>query len=250
MPAGSPPGHVEAGGRLATGPAPRMGDPRGRHLPVAYFLHRPLPAKTRRTHMADEVATTVRSIVDKVLEADVPDQIARRGRDFASAVTEATDAMSIRAAEAWRDSAPTRRDAEKTMRKASREAASWSRRTWKKEVRPALRDLWKRRSLALGAAGGAIIALLTAPKAGRQMRDELGVKARDAAEKAREAAGNAEWVPLFQRAEAQPESAISTEAGNGAVAEPETPAAESIPVSEPEIAMENVSETAEGEELH
>ncbi|HEX6141053.1 MAG TPA: YtxH domain-containing protein [Candidatus Limnocylindria bacterium] len=240
--------------------------------------------------MADEVATTVRSIVDKVLEADVPDQIARRGRDFASAVTEATDAVSIRAAEAWRDSAPTRRDAEKTMRKASREAASWSRRTWKKEVRPALRDLWKRRSLALGAAGaaipagrevvddaavrlgikrreerhwmaffvgllvgaaaGAIIALLTAPKAGRQMRDELGVKARDAAEKAREAAGNAEWVPLFQRAEPQPEDAISSEAGNGAVAEPETPAAESIPVSEPEIAMENVSETAEGEELH
>ncbi|HEX2193571.1 MAG TPA: YtxH domain-containing protein [Candidatus Limnocylindria bacterium] len=51
--------------------------------------------------------------------------------------------------------------------------------------------------VVVGAAAGAIVALLTTPKPGREMRDELAVKARDAAERAREEAG--EWVPLFQR---------------------------------------------------
>jgi gas vesicle protein len=59
--------------------------------------------------------------------------------------------------------------------------------------------------MLIGLAAGAIVAMLTAPKPGREMRDELAIKARDAAEKAREAAGNAEWVPLFQRAEANGE---------------------------------------------
>jgi gas vesicle protein len=191
--------------------------------------------------MADEVSTTVRSIVDKVLEADVKDQIARRGREIADVVTEATDTMSARAAEAWRDSAPSRREAEKAMRKASREAMGWSRRTWARELRPVVRRAWSRRAIALGAAGaaipagreivedaavrlgirkkteerhwaafflglvlgalaGAAVALLTAPKPGREMRDELTEKAKDAAEKAREVAeGAGEWVPLFQR---------------------------------------------------
>jgi hypothetical protein len=193
--------------------------------------------------MADEVSTTVRSMVEKVLEADVKDQITQRGRELAAAVGDATDAVSTRASEAWRDSAPTRREAEKAVRKAGRRAAGWSSRTWRRDLRPSLNQLWNRRSVAIGAAGaaipagrelvedaavrlgirkrreerhwaafffgmliglaaGAIVAMLTAPKPGREMRDELAVKARDAAEKAREAAGSAgEWVPLFQRPE-------------------------------------------------
>lgn len=190
--------------------------------------------------MADEVSTTVRSMVEKVLEADVKDQIAQRGRELAAAVGDATDAVSTRASEAWRDSAPTRREAEKAVRRAGRQAAGWSRRTWQRELRPSLSQLWSRRAAAMGAAGaaipagrelvedaaarlgirkrreerhwtafffgmllglaaGAIVALLTAPKPGREMRDELALKARDAAEKARDAAVNAEWVPLFER---------------------------------------------------
>ena len=198
--------------------------------------------------MADEVSTTVRSMVEKVLEADVKDQITQRGRELAAAVGEATDAVSTRASEAWRDSAPTRREAEKAVRKAGRRAAGWSSRTWRRDLRPSLNQLWNRRSVAIGAAGaaipagrelvedaavrlgirkrreerhwaafffgmliglaaGAIVAMLTAPKPGREMRDELAVKARDAAEKAREAAGSAgEWVPLFQRPEVNGEA--------------------------------------------
>jgi hypothetical protein len=198
--------------------------------------------------MADEVSTTVRSMVEKVLEADVKDQITQRGRELAAAVGEATDAVSTRASEAWRDSAPTRREAEKAVRKAGRRAAGWGSRTWRRDLRPSLNQLWNRRSVAIGAAGaaipagrelvedaavrlgirkrreerhwaafffgmliglaaGAIVAMLTAPKPGREMRDELAVKARDAAEKAREAAGSAgEWVPLFQRPEVNGEA--------------------------------------------
>ena len=56
--------------------------------------------------------------------------------------------------------------------------------------------------MLIGAAAGAVIAILTTPKPGREMRDELAEKARDAADKAREAAGGAgDWVPLFQRPE-------------------------------------------------
>jgi gas vesicle protein len=192
--------------------------------------------------MADEVPTRVRSIVEKVLEAEVTDTIAKRGRELAAAVGQATEAVAERAEEAWKESAPQRRDAEKAARKASRDAMRWGRRTWEKELRPNLRDLWSRRSAAvaaagaaipvgkgivddaavrlgvrkrneqrhwtafflgllIGAAAGALIAMLTTPKPGREMRDELAERARDAAEKAREAAGATDWVPLFQRPE-------------------------------------------------
>jgi len=207
---------------------------------VAYFVHRNTCPRQQEDDMADEVSTTVRSMVEKVLEADVKEQIAQRGRELAAAVGDATDAVSARASEAWRDSAPTRREAEKAVRKASRQAAGWSQRTWQRDVRPSLSQLWNRRTVAMSAAGaaipagrelvedaaarlgirkkreerhwtafffgmllglaaGAIVAMLTTPKPGREMRDELAEKARDAAERAREAAGNAEWVPLFQR---------------------------------------------------
>lgn len=207
--------------------------------------------------MADEVSTTVKSIVEKVLEADVTDRIARRGRELAAVVGEATDSVSARATDAWRETAPTRKDAQKTVRKASRQAMGWSRRTWKRDINPTLRDLWKRRTVAIGAAGaaipagrelvedaatrmgirrrhearhwtaffiglligaaaGAIVALLTAPKRGSEMRDELAGKARDAAEKAREGAGD--WVPLFQRPDENGET-IPLESTTGTSAE-------------------------------
>ena len=188
--------------------------------------------------MADEVSTRVRSVVEKVLEADAADQIARRSRELAEVVADATEAVSARAGDAWRESAPQRREAEKAARRAGKDAVHWSRRTWKKDVRPQLHDLWKRRSAAIGAtaaaipagrelvedaatrlgvrkrsesrhwlaffigllvgaAAGAAIAMLTTPKPGREMRDEIAERARDAAGRAREEAG--EWVPLFQR---------------------------------------------------
>jgi gas vesicle protein len=233
--------------------------------------------------MADEVSTRVRSVVEKLLEADVTDQIARRGREIAAAVAEATETVSARAGEAWKDMEPQRKEAEKAARRASKDAAKWSRRTWKKDVSPTLRDLWKRRGVAVGAAGaaipagrelvedaavrlgirqresrhwmafflgllvgaaaGAVVAMLTTPKPGREMRDELAGKARDAAEKARDEAG--EWVPLFQRetANGNPESAT-------APGEPVEPAIEPTvePVAESLEAAEPIDSRPEGEE--
>ena len=49
--------------------------------------------------------------------------------------------------------------------------------------------------LLVGAAAGAIVALLTAPQRGEEMRRELGERAEEIATKAKE-----EWVPIFQRA--------------------------------------------------
>jgi gas vesicle protein len=234
--------------------------------------------------MADEVPTRVRSIVERVLEADVTDQIARRGQELARAVGQATDSVSQRAEEAWKESAPQRRDAEKVARRAGRDAVKWGRRTWQRELRPSLRDLWSRRGAAIaaagaavpasrtlvddaaarlgikrreerhwtaffiglliGAIGGAVIAILTTPKAGREMRGELAVRARDAAGKAREAASTNDWVPLFQRpAEGSQPGAAAQESGNG---HPAPTAATELPPepapSEPATAVENGGE--------
>ena len=149
------------------------------------------------------------------------------------------------AGEAWKESAPTRREAAKSARRMSREALKWSRATWRRRVGPALRDAWDGRAAALtaagiavptsreiakqaekrlglrrreerrwrtfflglviGAIGGAIVALLTAPRPGREVRDELAQRAREAAENA------GEWVPLFQRDETPAESTLATE---------------------------------------
>ena len=216
--------------------------------------------------MADQVTTKARSMVDRMLDPNLPEQLTKRGRTFAEAMAEAAEAASGKAAATWRDAEPMRREAART----GREALSWSRRTWRREMQPGISRLWSRRSAALGAAGaavpvarelfddaavrlgirtrrerrhwgtffaglligaaaGLIAAVLTAPKAGREMRDELAGTARDAATRAREvastrarevavrareAAGSAaEWVPIFQR----PDSA--TEA-NGTPVEP------------------------------
>ncbi len=182
---------------------------------------------------AEDLSAGVKSIVDRVLEADVTETIAQRGKEIAGALTDATEMAAERAQEAWHESGPLRRDAARNLGRASQDASKWGRRTWVKDVRPQLKDLWKRRAVAVGAAGaavpagrelvdaaatrlnlrrrerrhwgtfflgmvigaiaGAAVALLTAPKPGREMRDELAEKARDAAENA------PEWVPLFQR---------------------------------------------------
>lgn len=182
---------------------------------------------------AEDLSAGVKSIVDRVLEADVTETIAQRGKEIAAVLTDATETAAERAQQAWRDSAPMRRDAQRNVGRASRDASKWSRRTWRKDVQPQLRDVWKRRAVAVGAASaavpagrelvdaaavrlnlkrreerhwgafflglligaiaGAVVALLTAPKPGREMRDELAEKARGAADNA------PEWVPIFQR---------------------------------------------------
>ena len=173
---------------------------------------------------ADELNDTIRSLVDRVVDAKITQELARRGAE-----------VGAMANEAWRDSKPIRRDAAKALSRASDDAARWSRR----ELRPMLKDLWKRRtvarSMALGAAGaavpasrelvdtaaarlgikqreerhwgafffglligaavGAIAAMLTTPKRGAEMRQELGARADELATRAKD-----EWVPMFERA--------------------------------------------------
>jgi gas vesicle protein len=127
------------------------------------------------------------------------------------------------------------------MARASGDAARWSEQTWRRALRPALKDLWSRRTLAIGAAGaavpagrelidtaaarlsrrqreerhwgvfflglvlgvaaGAIAALLTAPKRGSEMRRELTVRADEMRQEIASRAKDAEWVPIFQRDE-------------------------------------------------
>ena len=219
---------------------------------------------------AEELTAAIRSLVDKTLDSEVREQVMARGRDVASALSTAGEAAAERAGEAWRDSEPARRDAAEAAVRAGRDTVSWGRRRWARQLRPALRDAWTRRAAAMAAAGiavptsrqvmdqararlgikrreehrwrsffvglvigaiaGAIAALLTAPRAGREMRDELAARAREAATTAREAATTAreaagsatDWVPLFQRS---PDEAL------------DAPIAESqgeLPASDPE----------------
>jgi gas vesicle protein len=105
--------------------------------------------------------------------------------------------------------------------------------------------------LLLGVIGGLIAAVLTAPKTGREMRDELAGTAKDAATRAREvastgarevasrardaAASASEWVPIFQRPDAAEELNGETivepiaEAVESAEIEPTTPARKRTP---------------------
>jgi hypothetical protein len=171
------------------------------------------PART-----ADEISSAMKHLLERVRDGEVADQVARTGREVAAILSDAAATAGERAEHAWKDSAPLRRD-----------AASWSSRAWKKNVRPALRDLWGQRTMAMGAAGaavpayrelvsstavrlglkrreerhwgaffmgmligaaiGAVLAMLSTPKPGSQIRRQLADKARDAGE----------WRPLFQR---------------------------------------------------
>jgi len=201
--------------------------------------------------MADQVPTKARSMVERMFDPEIQDQLTQRGRAFAEAINAAAETASGRAATTWRDAEPMRREAAR----AGREALRWGSRTWSREMQPSLRRLWTNRTAALGTAGaavpvareliddaavrlgirrrreqrhwgaffaglligavaGAIVAILTAPKAGREMRGELAGTARDAASRARGVAGRAreaaaaagEWVPIFQRAGADGET--------------------------------------------
>lgn len=168
---------------------------------------------------ADDLTETIRRLIDRMVDAKFTQELAKRGAEAGTLATEA-----------WRESAPVRRDAAKALARASDDAATWSR----SNLRPLLKDLWSRRTLAIGAAGaavpagrelvdnaavalgmkrreerhwgsffvgllfgiaaGAIAAMLTTPKRGEEMRRELSERADDLATKARE-----EWVPIFER---------------------------------------------------
>ena len=190
-----------------------------------------MPTSPART--ADDITDTLRSLIDRVVEARFTQELARRGQDVAGVIAERGADVGDRANEAWRDSRPVRRDAAKRISRATDDAAKWSDTTWRKSLRPMLKDLWKQRTLAVGAAGaavpagrelvdtaavrlglkqreerhwgafflglllgaaaGAVVALLTTPKRGEEMRQELTSKADELATKAKD-----EWVPMFQ----------------------------------------------------
>ena len=188
---------------------------------------------------ADDIAETIRSLIDRVSDAKLTQEMARRGQEVAGVVAERGADVGDRASEVWRDTRPLRRDAAKRATRAGAEAARWSDRTWRSSVRPLLKDLWSRRSLAVGAAGaavpgaqelvdsaavrlglrerqerrhwgafflglvigaaaGAIAALLSAPKRGEEMRRELAAKAEEVRNELAARAKEAEWVPIFQ----------------------------------------------------
>lgn len=208
--------------------------------------------KGRPATTADEIADNIKTMIDRVVDAKFTQEMAKRGQDVAERIAERGSEVGEIAGEAWRESQPVRKDAAKRLTRATGEATKWSDRTWRKSVRPALKDLWKQRTVAMGAAGaavpatreladtaavrlglkqreerhwgafflglllgaaaGAIVALLTTPKRGSEMRHELGVKADEIAEKAKDA----EWVPIFQRdadGHAEEAAAAVTDAG-------------------------------------
>jgi len=170
------------------------------------------------------------SFMDRIARKDVPDEVAQRGQALADAIAQAAEEAAQRASVAWRESRPVRREVARTIERQGREVGKWSRQLWRQDIRPGLRRAWNRRTMALGAAGaavpagrqlieeaaaelglrprqdrhwasffagiiigaltGALVALLTAPKPGRETREEIATRAREAAD----AAG--EWIPV------------------------------------------------------
>jgi gas vesicle protein len=210
---------------------------------------------------ADEVADGIRSLVDRMVEAKVTKEMSHRGQEIAALLAERGTEVGERVEDAWRESAPARRRAAKQVARASRDAAKWSETNWRTSIRPALREMWSRRTLAIGAAGaavpagkelvdqaaarlgvkrreerhwaafflglligaaaGAIVALLATPKPGREMRRELSARAGEIGEELATRAKE-EWVPLFQRDQVQPTIEPSDTAGGRIPAEPES----------------------------
>jgi gas vesicle protein len=168
--------------------------------------------------------------MDRIARKDVPDEVAQRGQALADAIAQAAEEAAQRASAAWRESRPVRKEVARTIERQGRQVGKWSRQVWRQDISPGLRRVWNRRTVALGAAGaavpagrqlieeaaselglrprqdrhwgsffagiligaltGALVAILTAPKSGRETRDELATRAREAAE----AAG--EWIPV------------------------------------------------------
>ena len=179
---------------------------------------------------ADDIADSLRSLIDRITDAKLTQEMAKRGQNVAGLLAERGADVGDRASDVWRETRPLRRDAIKRAARAGDEAARWSDKTWRSSLRPVIRDLWKRRTVAIGAAGaavpasrelvdsaavrlglrqreerhwgafflglligaaaGAIIALLTTPKRGSEMRHEISARAKDT-----------DWVPMFQRDE-------------------------------------------------
>lgn len=196
-----------------------------------------MPAGPART--TDDIADSIRSLVDRMVEARFTREMSQRGQELAATLAERGTEMGERVEEAWRESRPMRREAAKQAARAGRDAARWSERTWRRSLRPALRDLWKQRVIAVGAAGaavpagkelvdqaavrlgmkrseerhwgafflgllvgaavGAIAALLAAPRPGRETRRELATRAGEMRDELATRARDAEWVPLFER---------------------------------------------------
>lgn len=189
---------------------------------------------------ADDISDSIKTLIDRVADAKVTQEMAKRGQTVASILAERGADVGDRAAEAWRESRPLRRDATETVMKVGGDAVEWSDRTWRSALRPVLRDLWKRRTLAIGAAGaavpagrelvdsaavrlgirerterrhwgvfflglllgavgGAVIAMLTTPKRGSEVRREIGARADEVRDEIASRARDAEWVPMFQR---------------------------------------------------
>jgi gas vesicle protein len=170
---------------------------------------------------ADEIADSIRSLVDRMVDSK-----------FTHEVTKAGAEVEARAEEAWRESRPLRQDVARTIAHAGDDAAKW----YRKSLRPLMRDLWKRRIVALGAIGAAVPAATevvedTAVRLGiRERREErhwgafflgllIGVAGgaiaamlitpkrgdemrRELGERADEIATKArdEWVPIFEQA--------------------------------------------------
>lgn len=176
---------------------------------------------TGQTPTAEDISASIRALVDRLVDARFSQELAKRGSEVGAIATDA-----------WRDAEPIRRDAAKAISRAGDDAAAWSRTS----LRPWLRDAWKRRGVAIGAASaavpvgrelvedaavrlgirrrreerhwaaffwglvlgalaGAVAAMLTTPKRGSELRDEISTRADDIAAKARD-----EWVPMFERA--------------------------------------------------
>src|SRR5918994_16757 len=147
-------------------PAPLGGVPRdGRCSPlgpggILRATPRPNPEENsmpnRPARTADEITDSIRSLIDRVAEAKLTQEMARRGQDVAELLAERGEEVGSRANDAWRDPRPMRRDAAKRLARATADATTWSDRTWRRSLRPALKDLWSRRTLAVGAAGAAV----------------------------------------------------------------------------------------------
>jgi gas vesicle protein len=248
-----------------------------------------MPTSPART--ADDLTDTIKSLVDRVVEAKFTQEMAKRGQEVAGVLAERGAEVGELANEAWRESKPVRRDAAKRLARATDDAAKWSNSTWRATLRPFLKDLWKQRTLAAGAAGaavpasrelvdtaavrlglrqreerhwgafffglllgaaaGAIIALLTAPKRGEEMRRELGTKAdevrREVTARADELATKAkdEWVPIFQTPEGTNGHADSAGEAIGDVTASVQEAATEAGSTSGEAAEEAAGETAE-----
>ena len=132
------------------------------------------------TRNADELTTAIKSLVDRALESKVREQVATRGREMAAAIAESAGTVAERASEAageaWRETSPRREEAAKAAERMGKDALNWGQETWASQLRPALRNAWRRRAATLGAAGGA---LPISRELVDQARIRLGIQRRE-----------------------------------------------------------------------